>query len=80
MEIKQYHSDNGVLTTAEFWDDCTSKHQWQTFSGVDAKHQNGCVEQTIQTIMPMANTFMIHAMLRWDEHGGDNVVLWPFAV
>jgi hypothetical protein len=56
------------------------KHQQQTFSGVGAKHQNGCAEWSIQTIMSMAHTFMIHVSLHWDEQGNDAVALWPFAV
>ncbi len=56
------------------------KHQQQIFSGVDAKHQNGLAEQSIQTIMSMACTFMIHVSLHWDEQGSDAVALCPFAV
>ncbi len=56
------------------------KHQIQTFSGVGAKHQNGRAEQSIQTIMSMARTFMIHVSLHWDEQGSGAVALWPFAV
>ncbi len=47
------------------------KHQIQTFPGVGAKHQNGHAEQSIQTIMSMAYTFMIHVSLHWDEQGSD---------
>ncbi len=57
------------------------KHQQQTFSGVGVKHQNGCAEWSIQTIMmSMACTFIIHVSLHWDEQGSDAVPLWPFAV
>ena len=56
------------------------KHQQQTFSGVGAKHQNGRAERSIQTIMSIACTFMIHVSLHWDEQGSDAVELWPFAV
>ena len=79
-EVKRYHSDNGVFTAAEFREDCDSKLQQQTFSGVGAKHQNGRAERSIQTIMSMARTFMIHVALHWDEQGSDAVALWPFAV
>ncbi len=80
VEVAQYHSDNGVFTAAEFQEDCKLKHQQQTFSGVGAKHQNGCAERSIQTIMSMACTFMIHVSLHWVEQGSDAVALWPFAV
>jgi hypothetical protein len=56
------------------------KHQKQTFSGVGAKHQNGRAGRSIQTIMYMACTFMIHVSLHWDEQGSNAVALWPFAV
>jgi hypothetical protein len=56
------------------------KHQQQTFSGVGAKHQNGRAEQSIQMIMSMAHTFMIHVLLHWNEEGSDAMPLWPFAV
>jgi hypothetical protein len=59
MEVAQYDINNGVFTAAEFREDCELKHQQQTFSGVGAKHQHGCAEQLIQTIMSMACTFMI---------------------
>ncbi len=63
VEVAWYHSNNGVFTAAEFWEDCKLKHQQQTFSGVGAKHQNGRAEQLIQTILSMACTFMIHVSL-----------------
>ncbi len=56
------------------------KHQEQASSGVGAKHQNGCAEWSIQKILSMACTFMIHVSLHWDEQGSDAVALWPFSV
>jgi hypothetical protein len=47
---------------------------------VGAKHQNGRAERSIQKIMSMACTLMIHVSLHWDEQGSDAVALWPFAV
>ena len=79
-EVKRYHSDNGVFSADEFRDDCDSKFQKQTFSGVGAKHQNGRAERAIQTVMYMARTFMIHTSLHWNERGTDDIALWPFAV
>ncbi len=78
IEVARYHSDNGVFTAAEFQEDCELKRQQQTLSGVGTKHQNGGAEQSIQTIMSMAHTFMIHFSLHWDEQGSDAVALWPF--
>jgi hypothetical protein len=56
------------------------KHQQQTYSGVDAKHQNGRAKWLIQTIMSMACAFLIHVSLNWDEQGSNAVALWPFVV
>ncbi len=80
VEVARYHSDYGVFTSAEFQEDCKLKHQQQTYSGVGAKYQNGGAEWLIQSIMSMACTFMIHALLHWGEQGSDAVALWPFAV
>ena len=60
VQIKHYHSDNGVSTAEEFREDCKEKNQKQSFSGVGAQHQNAKAERAIQTIMWMARTFMLH--------------------
>ena len=80
VEVKRYHSDNGVFVADEFREDCKDKQQKQSFSGVGAKHQNARAERSIQTIMYMARTFMLHVALHWNENGTDNLALWPFAV
>ena len=40
VEIKLFHSNNGVFTVNEFLDNHKEKHQIQSFSGVGAQHQN----------------------------------------
>ena len=75
VEIKHYHSDNGVFTAEEFCEDCKEKNQKQYFSGVGAQHQNAKAERAIQTIMWMACTFMLHVSIRWTEHGMDDIAL-----
>ncbi len=50
IEIKQYHSDNGIFASQEFkehWDRSKRKY---SFGGVGAKHQNGVAERNIKTI------------------------------
>ena len=79
-EVKHYHGDNGIFTATEFREDCELNNQTQSFSGVGAKHQNARAERSIQTIMAMARTYMIHVGLRWTERGSDNLALWAFAV
>ena len=79
-EVKHYRSDNGVFTAEEFRAECKSKGQSQSYSGVGAQHMNARAERSIQTIMGMARTFMIHVALHWDESKVDDISLWPFAV
>ena len=80
IEVKKYRSDNGVFKADEFRDDCRNKNQKQSFSGVGAQHMNARAKRSIQTIMYMARSFMIHTALHWSEFGTDDIGLWPFAV
>ena len=56
------------------------KKNRQNFSGVGVHHQNEMAEQSIQTIMLMAWTYMINVGLRWNEWGIDSLALWPIVV
>ena len=38
-----------------------------TFSGAGASHQNGAAERTIKTVVTMARTMLMHAVLRCPE-------------
>ncbi len=78
-EVKHYHGDNGIFSAEEYRRDCDKKGQSQSFSGVGAQHQNARAERAIQTIMYMAQTFMVHASLHWTDHGSDDLSLWSFA-
>ena len=78
--MKHYYSDNGVYTADEFREDCKEKRQTQSFSGVGAKFQNACAELTIQTVIAMTRTYMVHVSLCWTEYGTSSIKLWPFAV
>ena len=78
ISVQSYHTDNGVFTTNELQNDLLSKNQTDTYSGVGAKHMNGCAERSIQTVVNSARAMMIHAHTRWpDENDPD---LWPFAM
>ena len=77
---KHYHSDNGIFNSQLFRDDCKSKTQSQSFSGVGAKHQNARAERTIQTISYWARQMMVHAALHWPRDGANSVRLWAFAI
>jgi hypothetical protein len=79
-KVKNYHGDNCIFSAEEYRRDCTEKGQTQFFSGLSAQHQNARAEWAIQTIMYMAQTFMVHALLYWTDCGLDDLSLWSFAV
>ncbi len=62
-EICHLHSDNGIFSAELFVKDCKNKFQTRSFSGVGAHHQNALADQSIQTTMYMAQTFMVHVSL-----------------
>ena len=78
IQVKQYSSDNGVYTSAEFMKELSRKGQGLRLSGVGAHHHNGVAEASIKLIVYKARAMVIHAALRWPEvHVKD---LWPLAV
>ena len=77
VEVEHYCSDNGVFTEEEFREACAEEDQTQSFSGVGAQHQNARAERSIQTIIYMARTFMLHVALHWSKYGVDNLTVWP---
>ena len=77
---KKYHSDNGIFILDHFREDCRSKLQVQSLSGVGANHQNTRAEKAIQTISYWARKMMVHSALHWPSDGADNIRLWAFAV
>jgi hypothetical protein len=80
VTIKNYHSNNGVYGASGFHEDCISKDQSQTFSGVGTKHQNAVVECNIQMICYWDRHMMVHASIHWPSNGSDNIRLWPLVV
>lgn len=77
--VQQYHTDNGIFGTAEFVDELLSKEQTVRFSGVGAPHMNGIAERSIQTVVYMARTMMLHAAMRAPE-GFVKSEHWPMAM
>ncbi len=74
------HSDNGIFNATCFVGDCKNTFQTQSFSGVGVHHQNALDERSIQTIMYMNHTFIVHASLHLFLCGSDNLTLWGFAL
>ncbi len=80
MLTKDYHSDNGIFASKYFCQDVTNKMQTQSFSGIDAQHQNAHAERDIQTFSYWAMSMMIHASIHWPSDKSDDIRLWAFAV
>ena len=80
VSVKHYHSNSGVFTADAFTDSCKEEGQLQTFSGVGTQHQNAEAERATQTVVYMAQTFMINCALHWGEHSSDNLALWSFVL
>jgi hypothetical protein len=78
VQIKRYRADNHPFKSREFQKSLDPTRQSITFSGVDAKHQNGVAERTIQTISTWARAMLLHSVLHWPDAA--NLELWPFAL
>ena len=52
-----------------YLEDCSSKNQTQHVSGVRAHNQNDHADHSIQTIMYIYCSYMIHVSLRWTDSG-----------
>ena len=65
--IKGYHTDNEIFNTSEFMDYLLKKQQKIRFSLAGASHQNGAAESTIKTVVSMAGTMLMHAVLGFPE-------------
>ena len=76
---QSYMSDNAkCFTNNEYTRELQNFGQIKQFAGVGAHHHNALAERTIQTIMSMARTMMLHAALRWPDVA--DAQLWPMAV
>jgi GAG-pre-integrase domain len=76
---QSYLSDNAKCFTAkEFAEKLSLFEQIVRFAGVGAHHHNGNAERSIQTIMSIARTMMLHAAIHWPDVA--DATLWPMAV
>lgn len=78
VKIHSYHAENGIYHSKEFIVDLEKHGQHISFSGGGAHHHNGVAERTIQTVMTMARTILLHTMTYWPEETSIN--LWPMAI
>lgn len=76
VPIQQYHTDNGIFTSAQFVEELLQSKQGVRYSGAGAAHQNAVAERAIQTIVYMARTMMLHAAMRAPD-GFIKAEHWP---
>ena len=56
----------------------TEKVRIKVFLEFGAHHQNVRAERSMQTIIYMARTFMVHTSLNWSDRGSNFLSLWYF--
>ena len=78
IQVKAYHTDNGIYTSKDFTAELYKSGQSITHSGVGGHHHNGVAENAIKIVTRMARTMMIHCALRWPEVAEKE--LWPLAL
>ncbi len=78
INIKHYHSDNGIFAAAQWKSHCDENQQTTSFAGVNAHHQTGRVERKIRSLQEQARSMLIFAHHRWPSAITAN--LWPYAV
>ena len=77
--IKGYHTDNGIFNSSEFMEELLKNQQKISFSGAGASHQNGALEHAIKTVVNMARTMLMHAVLICPEDTL-STDLWPMTM
>ena len=64
MAIKVYHTDNGIFNISKLMEDISKNQKKIRFSGSGASHQNEAVKRTINLLLTMTSTILMHAALR----------------
>ena len=77
--VQSFLTDNGsAFTSKEFTSELAKFEQVIRFAGTGAHHHNAIAERSIQTIMAIARTMMLHAAIHWSDVA--DACLWPMAV
>ena len=63
VTVESYHSDNGIFAARQFTKQLLEHGQEIKYSGVGAKHQNGCSEISIKTATYMAKSMCLHSAI-----------------
>jgi transposase InsO family protein len=76
---QSFLTDNGsAFSSKEFASELAKFEQIIRFAGTGAHHHNGRAERSIQTIMAIARTMMLHSAIHWPDVS--DACLWPMAV
>ena len=78
VQIKKYHSDNGIFDKNEFTEALADDMQKLERSAVGAKFQNGVAERAIGITQNMARAMLLHVRIHWEDEF--DAALWPFAL
>ena len=78
VQVKNYHTDNGIFKANKWMEHCHESGQGMTFAAVNAHHTNGLAERRIRELQDLTRTNMIHANRRWPDAITAN--LWPYAM
>jgi hypothetical protein len=78
--VQSFLTNNGsAFSSRAFASDLSNKFQQVIrFAGTGAHHHNGKAERSIQTIMAIARTMMLHSAIHWPDVA--DACLWPMAV
>jgi hypothetical protein len=76
---QSFLTDNGsAFSSKGFASELAKFEQIIRFAGTGAHHHNGRAERSIQTIMAIARTMMLHSAIHWPDVS--DACLWPMAV
>ena len=78
MQIKHIHVDNKIVNNQLFKESCIATQQTQIFFVVRVYHQNGVDERKIKTVISIARSILLHAMMRWTHTL--HLSFWPCTV
>jgi hypothetical protein len=78
IEVKSYHTDNGIFACAQWKEHCFKSHQLLTYAAVGAHQQNGKAKRRICTLQDHTRCMLIHAIHRWS--GAVTTNLWPYTL
>ena len=80
VEVQPYYDDNRILKVVMFHKYCGKMSQYKSCSGSGAQHQNARSEHATQSVIYMAQNFMVNTLFHWDNCRVDDKYLWYFFI